>query len=196
MIDIKNLCFSYGKKEIFDDLSLKIPNKQFVSIIGPNGCGKSTLLKLIGRDLDYKQGLIKFEGKALGDYSTKDYSKKLAFNRQHVNGLFPFTCLDYVLLGRRPYKDHFEDYTGDDLNKVEEVLRLTDTLEFVDKKLNEVSGGELQRINLAKNLVQETPYLLLDESFSAMDVFHTVNALNMLKRKTNNGLSVLCVMHD
>jgi len=195
MIKIKDLHFSYGKKVIFESLNLMIPDSKFVSIIGPNGCGKSTLLRLIGKDLDYQQGEIQIEGKALSDYSTASFSKLLAFNRQQVSGLFPFTCLDYVLMGRRPYKAQFEDYTKEDLNLVEKFLKLTDTMDFVHSTLNEVSGGELQRINLAKNLIQDTPILLLDESFSAMDIYHTVNSLNMLKNSKRQKC-IVCVMHD
>jgi|LGVE01.1.fsa_nt_gb iron complex transport system ATP-binding protein len=196
MISIKNLSFNYGKQVIFDQLNLDIPSNSFVSIIGPNGCGKSTLLKLIGRDLNYKQGKIEIEGKSLCDYSTKDYSKLTAFNRQQVIGLFPFTCLDYLLMGRRPYHEQFEDYDTDDLQLVESVLKMTDTTSFIEKKLNEISGGELQRINLAKIFIQDTPIMLLDESFSAMDIYHTIESLQMLKSKVTNNKSVICVMHD
>ncbi|MCH4888257.1 ABC transporter ATP-binding protein [Acidaminobacter sp. JC074] len=194
MIEIKNLFFSYGKKTIFESLDLVIPESQFVSIIGPNGCGKSTLLKLLSNDLDYQRGQIHIEGKAQGDYSTGEFSRLLSFNRQDVNGIFPFTCLDYVLMGRRPYKTHFEDFTKDDLNLVEKFLKMTDTEDFIHASLNEVSGGELQRINLAKCLVQDTPYLLLDESFSAMDIYHTIKSLNMLKGLSDK--NIICVMHD
>jgi len=196
MISIHDLSFSYGKKLIFNGLTLDIPKGQFVSIIGPNGCGKSTLLKLIGGDIDYQQGYISIEGKSLGEYSTIEISKKLAFNRQNMNGLFPFTCLDYLLMGRRPHKKQFEDYTQDDFEKVEHVLKQTDTQNFLPKKLNEISGGELQRINVAKSLIQDTPYLLLDESFSAMDIYHTIGTLNLLKKLTQSGKTIVCVMHD
>lgn len=196
MIELTNVSFSYGQKEVINNISVTIPSNQFVSIIGPNGCGKSTLLKLLAKDLDYQQGSIELEGKAIVDYSTKDYAKLLAFNRQHLESIPPFTCLDYVLMGRRPYKAQFEDYTKEDLQLTENILSLTQTMPFLEKHLNEVSGGELQRINLAKNLIQETLYLLLDESFSAMDIFFTVHCLNILKEFVSSGKSIVCVMHD
>lgn len=194
MISIKDLSFSYHKKSVLKNISVDIPSGMFVSIIGPNGCGKSTLLKLIAKDLDYQQGQIMINDIDSQGYSTNEYSRLLAFNRQHLEGIYPFTCLDYVLLGRRPYKAQFEDYSSEDLQITENILKLTDTTDFIEKHLNQISGGELQRINLAKSLIQDTPYLLLDESFSAMDIYHTVQCLNLLKRKIDK--SVICVMHD
>lgn len=196
MITIKDLKFKYGQKLLFEGLSVDIPKGKFVSIIGPNGCGKSTLLKVINNELDYQQGQILIEGVDSKDLSPLERAKLLAFNRQTVNQVFPFTCLDYVLMGRRPHKGHFEDYTQDDLKIVENAFSETDTLNFIEKKLNEISGGELQRINLAKILTQNTPYLLLDESFSAMDIYYKIKSLELLKKKMTQDRCIVCVMHD
>ncbi len=195
MIEIKNLSFSYNNKVIFDKLSVNIPKGKFVSIIGPNGCGKSTLLKLINNDLNYKQGEILIDGNVSTSLSPLDKSKLLAFNRQLSSQVFPFSCLDYVLMGRRPYKNRFEDYNKEDIFIVESVLKKTNTESFINKKLNEISGGELQRINFAKILVQNTPYIFLDESFSAMDVFYKIESLNTLKNEYSDK-TIVCVMHD
>lgn len=196
MITIDSVSFNYDKKALFDNLSLDIPKGKFVSIIGPNGCGKSTLLKLIANELQYKRGKISIEGQDSKDLSPKDLSKILAFNRQQVNQVFPFTCLDYVLMGRRPHKKQFEDYTKEDLEIVEHAFKETETTSFIEKKLNELSGGELQRINLAKVLTQNTSILLLDESFSAMDIYHTIKSLELLRNRLSEGKSIVCVMHD
>ncbi len=195
MIEVKNLSFSYNNKDIFNNLSVHIPEGKFVSIIGPNGCGKSTLLKLINDDLDYKQGTVLIDGQNATSLSPLDRSKLLAFNRQLNSQVFPFSCLDYVLMGRRPYKNRFEDYNQEDISMVESVLKKTNTESFINKKLNEISGGELQRINFAKILVQDTPYIFLDESFSAMDVFYKIESLNTLKNEYSDK-TIVCVMHD
>lgn len=192
MITIKDLNFSYSKKNIFNNLNLTIPNG-FISIVGPNGCGKTTLLKLIGRELDYKQGSIHIEGLSIKEMPLMTYAQTLAFNRQNVTNDYPLSCLDYVLLGRRPYKHQFEDYNDEDLELLHHIMEETQTLLYAEKHLTELSGGELQRVNLAKILLQDTPYILLDESFSAMDIHHAVEALKMLKR-TNK--QIICVMHD
>jgi len=196
MITIKDLEFKYGQKMLFENLSVDIPKGKFVSIIGPNGCGKSTLLKLINNELDYQQGQVLIEGVDSKDLSPLERAKLLAFNRQNVNQVFPFTCLDYVLMGRRPHKGHFEDYHQNDLKIVENAFNETDTLGFIEKKLNEISGGELQRINLAKVLTQNTSYLLLDESFSAMDIYYKIKSLELLKKKVTSDRCIICVMHD
>ncbi len=196
MIEISSLEFSYDKKKIFEDFDLRIPKGKFVTIIGPNGCGKSTLLKLIAKELNLHQGKIKISSHDIDSLNPLELSKLLAFNRQQVNNIFPFSCLDYVMLGRRPYKSQFEDYHLEDLQLVEKYLKETMSYEFLEKKLNQVSGGELQRINLAKILTQETPIILLDESFSAMDLFYKVSSLDILRNKVKEGKSVVCVMHD
>ncbi|MBI9014479.1 MAG: ABC transporter ATP-binding protein [Clostridiales bacterium] len=196
MISIKNLKFKYDQKLLFEGLSVDIPKGKFVSIIGPNGCGKSTLLKVINNELSYMQGQILIEGVDSMNMSPLERAKLLAFNRQTVNQVFPFTCLDYVLMGRRPHKGHFEDYTQNDLEIVENAFAETDTLNFIEKKLDEISGGELQRINLAKVLTQNTSYLLLDESFSAMDIYYKIKSLELLKKKMTQDRCILCVMHD
>lgn len=196
MIKIQDLTFSYGQKQLFHNFNLEVPSDQFVAIIGPNGCGKSTLLKLISYEINNQQGELLIEGKALRDYSTKELALTLAYNRQHVEGIFPFTCLDYVMMGRRPHKQDFEDYSMEDYLKVEAYMKETDTLEFLEKKLTDISGGERQRVSLAKHLVQETPYLLLDESFSAMDIHHKLKSLRLLKEMSSSKKLIVCVMHD
>lgn len=196
MIDIKSMTFSYDNKNIFEDFNLHIPRNKFISIIGPNGCGKSTLLKLISKELKQSSGEIYVDNKNIQELKPIDFAKILSFNRQQVSNIFPFTCLDYVMLGRRPYKNQFEDYNLNDFNLVEKYLKETFTYEFLEKKLNQVSGGELQRINLAKILIQETEIILLDESFSAMDLYYTVSNLNLLKKTVKKNVTIVCVMHD
>lgn len=197
MIVIKDLSFSYdGNKPLFENLNIKIPKGKFITIIGPNGCGKSTLLRLISKELKYNSGDIIISEKKLLDIKTLELAQKLAFSRQKTSENLSFTCLDYVLLGRRPYKEQFEDFNKNDLKIVEKNLKITDSISFINKNLNQISGGEFQRISFAKILTQNTPLILLDESFSAMDINYKVLSLKILKEKVREGKTILCVMHD
>ena len=135
MINIKSLEFSYDDKKIFKDFDLHIPRSKFVSIIGPNGCGKSTLLKLISKELKSDSGDICISEYNVNLLKPIELARLLAFNRQQVSNIFPFTCLDYVMLGRRPYKQQFEDYHLDDLELVEKYLKETHSYEFLEKIL-------------------------------------------------------------
>ncbi len=195
MIKISDLTFSYGQTTVIEQLGAEIKENSFTSIIGPNGCGKTTLLKIIAGELDYLRGTIaidEWDNKAL---TAQERAKLLAFNRQQSDRLFPFTCLDYVLMGRRPHKQRFEDYNRDDLNIVEEAMRQTNTLSFVEKKLDQISGGELQRVSLARSLAQDTRYLFCDESLSAMDIAYKHQMMSLLKRLTAKK-TVVSVVHD
>ncbi len=195
MITIKDLTFAYRQRPIIDNLSVDIKTNSFTSIIGPNGCGKTTLLKIIAGELDYLQGAIAIDERDNKALTADQRARLLAFNRQQSDRLFPFTCLDYVLMGRRPHKQRFEDYNQDDLRIVEDAMQQTDCLQFIDKKLNEVSGGELQRVNLARSLAQDTAYLFCDESFSAMDIAYKHQLMSLLKDLTTSK-TVVSVVHD
>ncbi len=196
MITIRDLDFSYKTKQVLKQLSVDINKDSFTSIIGPNGCGKTTLLKIIAGELDYLRGNIAIDERDNKSLSAQQRSKMLAFNRQQSGRIFPFTCLDYVLMGRRPHKQQFEDYNKDDLKVVEHAMQETETLEFVNKKLDEISGGELQRVNLARILAQDTDYVFCDESFSAMDIAYKHQMMSLLKGKTTQQKTVVSVVHD
>ncbi len=196
MISIKDLSFSYATREVIQGLNVDIAANKFTSIIGPNGCGKTTLLKIIAGELDYLRGAISFDGSDGKGLSSQQRARLLAFNRQQSSRLFPFTCLDYVLMGRRPHRQRFEDYNQVDLKVVETAMQETDTLAFIDKKLDEISGGELQRVNLARVLAQDAPYILCDESFSAMDIAYKHQMMSLLREKTFVQKTVVSVVHD
>lgn len=195
MISIDNISFEYGPKAIFNHLSLNMPNKGLVTIIGPNGCGKSTLMKLISGDLKPSKGEILIDGLHISDIKVLQLARKLAYCRQNIQSEFPMACLDYILLGRRPFKARFEDYSQADFDMVELMIKKTESSAFIESKLNELSGGERQRINFTKILTQDTPIMIFDESFSAMDLKYRLFCLNVLRELASKKL-IITVLHD
>lgn len=197
MIQISDLSYAYGRKPLFDAVSLELDPGQFISILGPNGCGKSTLLNLITGYLTPTTGRVAISGHQI--HAMKDLQRAQLFTmvRQQQGNLFPYRCADYILLGRRPHRHMLEDYTEEDIRIAEAVMATTFTEPFSEKLLHELSGGEFQRVVFAKALAQQTAYLFLDEAFSAMDIYHTIKCMDILKQMVRSQqATVVCVMHD
>ncbi len=195
---IEKLCFSYGKKEILKNVNLSLENGRFVGILGPNGCGKSTLLKNILRILSPNSGVITLENKKLEDYSLKELAKILGFVPQKTVLSMPLTVEDIVLTGRFCHlKSQFSGYDANDVAKTYEIMRLLDVERFAKRSAHSLSGGEFQRVLLARALVSEPKILLLDEPTSALDLNYGVQMLKICEDLTRelNLLSV-AVLHD
>lgn len=197
MFEIENLNFSYGEKKILHDVSFELKEGSFISIIGPNGSGKTTLINLInGINIAYV-GNIKYLNKNLLEYSVEEKAKNFSIISQKSGIDFPFTCMEIVMMGRNPYKNRLNSLSEKDLKIVVDVMKKTDTFKFANSLITEISGGELQRIILARALAQNPGVLFLDEAFSAMDISYKVNAIKLIKRLVKEeGLTVVSVMHD
>ncbi|RKD21475.1 iron complex transport system ATP-binding protein [Caminicella sporogenes DSM 14501] len=200
MFDIQNITFGYGKFNIFENLSFKIDREdkgKFISIIGPNGCGKTTLLNILTGELKPKKGKIFYRQRDLSSYTIKELSKKIAVVRQRTNISFPFTCFDIVMMGRNPYRERLNEPTDEDIDIVVSFMKKTDTYKFMNSLVTEISGGEYQRVMLARALSQSPEILLLDEAFSAMDIAYKVKSLKLLKQVIREkNITVLSIMHD
>lgn len=195
--EVKNLSFSYKTKKTLHELNFSIRQGDFMTIIGPNGSGKTTLLNLLTGFFKPQNGDIYFNGKSLQSYNIKSLAKKIAVVPQDVSIRFPFTCLEVVMMGRAPYKDRVKQLSDRDLEIVYQSMEKTDTLQYTDALINEISGGEKQRVIFAKALAQTPEVLFLDEAFSSMDIYYSVKFLNLLKNLTaDNGITVVSIMHD
>ncbi|MBF8982572.1 ABC transporter ATP-binding protein [Lutibacter sp. B2] len=194
---VEGLCFSYGKKKILEDLSFEIKKGKVTTIIGPNGSGKTTLLRTMTGQVDQYSGGIHFEKKALKEYSVKELSQKIAVVSQNVDIKFPFSCMEVVSMGRTPFRNRMKNLTKEDLDIVYKCMEITETLKFANTLITDVSGGERQRIMIAKALAQTPEVLILDESFSNIDIRYTIKILNLLRSMTKeSNLTVISIMHD
>ena len=193
MFELNHIVFGYDNKKILNDLSLTIRDHSMVGIIGPNGSGKSTLLKCMYRVLSPEKGTIYFDGKNLNDYSFKETAKKMAVVAQHHDSSFDFNVLEMVLIGRSPHKKFMERENKKDIDMAYDALRAVEMEGFSDRNFSNLSGGEKQRILLARALVQNTDYLILDEPTNHLDIKHQLHFMQVAK-----GLkaTVISAIHD
>ena len=197
MIKIKNIEFAYHTELILKDLNVDFGKGLFSTIIGPNGSGKTTLMNLLTKHKAYKTGSIHINKQKIESYSIESFAKVAAVISQNEQIKFPFTCLDVILMGRKPHIGKFGKYNDDDFEIVHDVMELTDTLCFQDTLVTEISGGEFQRVMLAQALAQEPEILFLDEAFSAMDLAYKLHFLRLIKKLVEKkNMTVISVMHD
>lgn len=181
MIDIQNLFCGYRNNEVLRDVSLKIPEKGLSVLLGPNGAGKSTLLFAIMGYLKASSGSIVIKDKDLRDYSRAELAKIIAFIPQEQKSEFDYSVLDTVLMGRYPFMKLMQKYTEEDIQAAEDTLAMLNLSALKDRWLNQLSGGEKQRVYIARALIQETPFIFLDESLSHLDINYQIEIIKLLK---------------
>ena len=196
-IEVKKLQFGYRENLVIKDISFNIKSGSFLSLIGPNGSGKSTLLKTLNYIFKPNKGQVLLYGKDISSYKKREIAKKIALVPQYTNIEYEFTVEDIVMMGRHPYKNRFENEDEHDFKIVNESLELTNTFNLKDRLINQISGGERQRVFIAKALAQKSSIILLDEPTSNLDINHQMDILNLLKKLNHeNGLTVVLVIHD
>ncbi|OCL28112.1 ABC transporter [Orenia metallireducens] len=196
ILKVNNLSFSYGEAKLIKDVSFTVERGELFGIIGPNGSGKSTLLKLLSNIIKKEGGEIFLLGKELNQYRRKELAKVLAVLPQSTEVNFDFSVKDIVEMGRHPYLRNWQGITQVDKRVIERALRLTNTIDLVDKSINSISGGERQRVLLARALVQEAELLLLDEPTSALDINYQIEIFELLVKLRKEGTTIVVVLHD
>jgi iron complex transport system ATP-binding protein len=197
MLSIHSLSVNYGSRRILQDITFNIGKGEIVSLIGPNGSGKTTLIRTISGVLPTASGQVQVSEKDLAGLSFQQRARLLAVVPQARDLPEMFTVWQTVLLGRTPYLNWLGKLTPEDRQRVNWALESTDTLPLKDRLVGELSGGEQQRVMLARALAQDTPILLLDEPTSHLDINHQVHLLNLVAELTQeNHLAVLMALHD
>ena len=172
LLQLQDLCCTINRKTILSDISFSVNNGQRWAIIGKNGAGKSTLIKCIAGLITPDKGVITLDGKPLNSYSVKQRAKMIAYVPQMNDRPLPYTVYDFVMMGRFPYLGFMAKAFSDDKKIVEEALELTELTENAQRRMDSLSGGELQRVYIAGAVAQKTPLLLLDEPTTFLDPCH------------------------
>lgn len=195
MLHVEKLGFDHKKTAIIKDIDIDLHQGQMLSVVGPNGTGKTTLLKCIAGIFTPAKGGISIDGTDISRMSRMAYARRVGYVPQNLPGKFPVTVFEVVLMGRRPHMTWKP--SENDLKKVAAVLESLDLTEISMRDFDQLSGGQKQKVLLARAVAQETDYLLLDEPTSNLDLKHQLEVLElifgMVKEK---GVSAMLAMHD
>jgi len=196
-VEIKNLNFSYKHSPVLKNLSFSIPEGGFFIIIGPNGSGKTTLMKTISGILKPQDGKLKILDLPFGDYSRKSLAKTIALVPQLVSVDFPFTVAELVLMGRSPHLSILGLEQDKDLKIANRAMVFTEVEHLADRKLDQLSGGECQRVFIARAICQEPKIILLDEPTASLDLAHQMKVMDLMEKLKNElGMTIIMVSHD
>ncbi|MBV7504658.1 heme ABC transporter ATP-binding protein [Bacillus sp. sid0103] len=198
MLNVQKVSGGYSSEAILKDLSFDVKKGELFGILGPNGSGKTTLLKMLSGILPLQKGEILIHGKRLQEYKAKQLAQIVAVLSQHSSQSFSYTVRETVSLGRYAHqKGLFQTWSNDDEEVVQRVMNQIGVAKFQHKNIQELSGGEKQRVFLAQALAQEPEILLLDEPTNHLDLSYQKELLDFLKQWTaENGLTVISIFHD
>ncbi|WP_123054170.1 ABC transporter ATP-binding protein [Clostridium sp. JN-1] len=194
-INVQNLSYSFNTNEILHKININFLENKFYSIIGPNGSGKTTFLKNIAKILKPKKKTVFIENMDILNLKNKFLAKRLAVVPQDSTIDFDFSAWDIVLMGRTPYLSKFENESKEDCDIVKSAMNMTNTWHLRNKLINQLSGGEKQRVLIARALAQDTDIILLDEPISHLDLHHQIEILDTIK-SLNDKVTVITVLHD
>lgn len=197
LLDIQQVSCGYGDKTILTDVDLTVAPGEIVTIIGPNGSGKTTLLRAVSRILAPRRGKILLFDEDIQKMTPEIMARKVAVVGQ-MREPVPMTVREYVLLGRIPFYKRFQFIESDrDRELADRYIQLTGMATYETKRLNELSGGQMQLAAIARALVQEPKLLLLDEPTAHLDITHQARILDLIRRLNSElDITVLMVLHD
>lgn len=202
LLSAKELSVSYGKKSVFCNLSIEVKTGELIGICGPNGAGKSTVLKLLAYGkipelfFDNWKQLPSLDNQLIQDMSCKKRARKIAYMSQNEDSIWDYSVHDYILTGRYSHSVN-GFYSSEDLTKVKEILNFLHIENLSEKHIHNISGGEFQKVRIARALCQEPDFLLLDEPGSNLDFVYEPMLLSDLKKiAKEKGIGILISIHD
>lgn len=196
-IATQDLCVGYDDTIILEDISIAIPSGKISSIIGANGCGKSTLLRTIARILTPLSGTVLLNGKDIKELQSTKIAQQMANLPQNPTAPSAITCQELVAYGRFPYQKGFGRMSKEDRQVVEQALEMIGMVDFRNREIGSLSGGQRQKIWIALALAQGTDILLLDEPITFLDLAHQIEVLEILRNlNRRHGKTIVMVLHD
>lgn len=197
VMELRSVRFSYGVQPLLDDVSFALREGEILGVIGPNSVGKTTLVRLMSRVLSPLSGLIRLRGRSLSEIARLDTARTIAVVPQEATLAFPFTCLEFVLMGRHPHTRGRLFDGALDVSQAQAALAASGVLDLADKPVELLSGGERQRVLVARALAQRPQVLLLDEPTAHLDLHHQIALARLLRRlNREQGTTVVLVSHD
>ncbi len=196
LLEVKDISFAVETQTVLDRCSLAADAGEFIGFLGPNGAGKSTFFKTVRGLLTPTGGHVSLRGIDTKTLSNKEIAKTIAFMQQDFQLSFSYTAKEIVLSARYPYLKWWEKENKTDEAIAEKWMAYTGTTAFADKPIRALSGGEKQRVMLAKVLAQETPILFLDEPTAALDLLYQEEIFRLCRNLAAEGKTVLMICHD
>ncbi len=197
LLNVDGVECHYGSLKVLEDVSLSVKGGDFMGVLGPNGSGKTTLLKSISRILKPHKGTILLDETDIYSLKSSDVAKQMAVVPQDTSIGFNFSALDIVLMGRNPHMKRFQMESANDIAIARKVMNLTNIWHLAERPINELSGGEKQRVVISRALAQEPKILLLDEPYTHLDIVNQLEIMDLVKDLClKEKLVVLAVFHD
>ena len=197
-LEIAGVTAGYRRGDpIVSDVDFDVKAGEFVGLIGPNGCGKSTLIRVMSGMLPLTHGKVFVDGSEISSLSRQDLARRIAVLPQETTCTFPFTVREIVSMGRHPHLGRFRRLNSDDGKVIDEALCRTHTHAFAERSITELSGGEKQRVLIARALAQKPRALFLDEPTSHLDINHQIEVFAlMLQTSRVDDMALICATHD
>jgi iron complex transport system ATP-binding protein len=192
MISVEGIEVSLAGEKVLENVTATAEDA-FVGVVGPNGAGKTTLIKAVNGVTDTDDGVVRVDGDDVSSLSAQETARRVATMPQNTDVSFEFSVEEVVRMGRNP---HVPRFGSDTTNKVEEAMERVDVARFADRFVHEVSGGERQRVLLARCLAQDVDVLLLDEPTASLDIGRAVETLSLVRSLVDEGRTAVAAIHD
>ncbi|MDX9991326.1 MAG: heme ABC transporter ATP-binding protein [Anaerolineales bacterium] len=197
MLSTKNLAVAYHGQPVIKNISFGIEKGEILALVGPNGSGKSTLIRALSGILPASRGTVSLFGRPMSGLNPIERARQIAVVPQGVQLPPAFSVIETVLFGRTPYLNFLGQLSARDKRIARDSLARVDALSLAERRVGELSGGEQQRVLLARALAQSTPILLLDEPTSHLDLHHQMTLMQLVRGLVREGgLTVLIALHD
>ncbi len=186
-----------GKMPVLNQISIELKKGCFYGILGPNGAGKTSFARELLDFLPRTSGQVYLDERAVNEYRRKDIAKNISFLPQNINSDVDFTVYEMVAMGREPYRKALSPLGAEDFKAIEEAMSYTDCLHIKDKSISKISGGERQRVMIARTIAQDTPWIILDEPVSSLDIAHQARLMQLLERlRIEKKKTIVAILHD
>jgi iron complex transport system ATP-binding protein len=198
MITFNDIVVRYPSASIpaLDGVSLSAASGKLTAVVGPNGSGKSTLVRALLRRIPMERGTINLSGKSLTSFDAREFAKAVAVVPQREEPALPLPVREFVTLGRHPHRSAFGALTIADSGAVDRAIHLAGAEDTLSRSTDQLSGGEWQRVRIARALAQQAPIMVLDEPTAFLDVAHEMAVFELLDALARDGHCILLISHQ